>query len=294
MSVEAGLGRVTQACRAMSLNRTTFYKASKESARSRELREKIIDLSEEQPRYGYRRVTALIRRSGEQINGKRVQRVRRSEGLQVRKRQRRTRRLDANCSERRRATRVNEVWSWDFVHDMTEQGSRFRILSLIDEYSRRCLMLRPGWSMRSQDVICLLEEAIAIHGEPAHIRSDNGPEFISYAIQDWLGENDIETLYIKPGAPWEQAYIESFHDKLRDECMNRELFGSLREAVVILGEWQQEYNERRPHSALGYQTPSEFTRRCNPRLRSDFVLPPLGVAKPERNTKQKTNAELHF
>ncbi len=278
----------------MSLNRATFYKTSLESDHSRELRKKIIDLSEEQPRYGYRRVTALIRCAGETVNEKRVQRVRRREGLQVQKRQRKTRRLSSAGSERRRARRTNEVWSWDFVHDMTEQGGRFRVLSLIDEYTRRCLMLRAGWSMRSQDVISNLEEAIAMYGAPEHIRSDNGPEFISYAIQDWLKDKAIATLYIKPGSPWEQAYIESFHDKLRDECTNRELFGNLREAAVILEEWRQQYNETRPHSALANQTPSEFAARCNPRLRSDSVLPTLGVAKHGRHTKPTANAELHL
>ena len=294
MSVEAGIGKISQACRAMNLNRTSYYKAPNPSARSRTLRTQIIELSEDQPRYGYRRVTALIRRSGEEVNPKRVQRVRRQEGLQVRKRQRRTRRLGKGALERRRASTINEVWSWDFVHDMTEQGSRFRVLSLIDEYTRRCLVLRAGWSMRAQDVIDILEVAIATFGSPKHIRSDNGPEFIAYAIRDWLSEQRIGPLYIKPGSPWEQAYIESFHDKLRDECTNRELFGSLEEAQVILEEWRKAYNESRPHSSLEYQTPEEFATLCNPRLRSDSVLPPLGVAKQERDTKQTTNAELHF
>ena len=147
-SVEAGLGKVSQACRAMSLNRTSYYNAPNPSTRSRTLKTQIIDLSEDQPRYGYRRITALIRRSGEEVNPKRVQRVIRQEGLKVRKRHRRTRRLGTEALERRRASSINEVWSWDFVHDMTEQGSRFRVLSLIDEYTRRYLVLRAGWSDR--------------------------------------------------------------------------------------------------------------------------------------------------
>lgn len=278
----------------MRMNRTSYYKASKQSDRSRALRDQIIDLSEDQPRYGYRRVTALIRRSGVEVNAKRVQRIRRQEGLQVRKRQRKTRRLGTGSAERRRANHANEVWSWDFVHDMTEHGSRFRVLSLIDEYTRRCLVLRAGWSLRAKDVIDILEEAIATYGSPKHIRSDNGPEFIAYAIQDWLGEQRIGPLYIKPGSPWEQAYIESFHDKLRDECTNRELFGSLQEARVILEEWRNVYNEVRPHSSLKYQTPEEFAALCTPRLRSDSVLPTSGVANPRESTKPITNAELHL
>jgi len=146
-------------------------------------------------------------------------------------------------------------------------------------------MLRADWSIRAQDVISILEEALAIHGTPKYIRSDNGPEFISYAIRDWLQERNIGTLYIKPGSPWEQAYIESFHDKLRDECTNRELFGSLREANTILESWRKEYNEGRPHSSLGYLTPNEFTDRNNPQLRLDSVHSPLGVAFEVRNFK---------
>ena len=278
----------------MQMNRTSYYKASKQSDRSRALREQIIDVSEDQPRYGYRRVTAMIRRTGAEVNPKRVQRIRRKEGLQVHKRQHKTRRIGPRTAERRRASHANEVWSWDFVHDMTEHGSRFRVLSLMDEYTRRRLVLHPGWSLRAKDVIDILEVAIATHGCPKHIRSDNGPEFIAYAIQEWLAEQRIGPLYIKPGSPWEQAYIESFHDKLRDECTNRELFGSLQEARVILEEWRKVYNEARPHSSLKYQTPEEFAAFCNPRLRSDSVLPPSGVAKSRGSSKPITNAELHL
>jgi len=292
MCLESGLGSVSQACRAMELNRSFYYKLSQECSRSKELRQLIIKLSEAQPRYGYRRIAALLRRLGHDVNPKRVQRIRRQEGLRVLKRQRRTRRVSPHNPERMRATEPNEVWSWDFVHDMTEQGNRFRVLSLIDEYTRRCLMLRADWSIRAQEVISILEEALAIYGTPKYIRSDNGPEFISYAIQDWLEERNIGTLYIKPGSPWEQAYIESFYDKLRDECTNRELFGSLREANTILEFWRKEYNEGRPHSSLGYLTPNEFTDRNTPQLRSDSVLPQLGGAFEERNIKQIIITEL--
>ena len=294
MSVESGLGTVAQACRAMTFNRSTFYRTSQERQESKELRGAIIDLSEEQPRYGYRRVTAVIRREGQVVNPKRVQRVRRAEGLQVRKKQRKTRRTGSGTARRRRAERRNEVWSWDFVHDMTEQGSRFRVLTLIDEHTRQCLAIRAGWSLRAGDVIATLEEAISIHGRPENIRSDNGPEFIAYHVQDWLESHSIGTMYIKPGSPWEQAYIESFHDKLRDECMNRELFSSLTEASTILEEWRQEYNEHRPHSSLGYRTPGEYARLCNPHLRSGIALTPMGIANHRRNHQPKTPAELQF
>ena len=196
--------------------------------------QEIVELSQKHPRYGYRRITALLRREGFEVNAKRVQRIRRAEALQVSKRQRRMKRLGVSTSERRRAVRVNDVWSWDFVEDQTEQGSRFRILTLMDEHTRQCLATHVGWSIRAVDVITVVEAAFERYGRPGHLRSDNGPEFIAYAIQDWLKENEVKTLYIKPGSPWENGHIESFHDKLRDECLNRELFGSLLEAQIIL------------------------------------------------------------
>jgi len=259
--VEEGLGRAAQACRAVGLARSSYYRASGVSAQSQEKKRRIEELSERHPRYGYRRITALMGREGMAINAKRVQRVRRSEGLQVSRKQRRMKRLGLSTAERQRAAENNAVWSWDFVEDQTENGSRFRMLTLLDEHSRRCLAVHAGWSIRAVDVITIVEAAFARYGKPQHLRSDNGPEFIAYAIQDWLEKNGIKTIYIKPGSPWENGHIESFHDKFRDECLNRELFGSLREARVVIESWRCEYNQRRPHSSLGYQTPEEYAAR---------------------------------
>jgi transposase InsO family protein len=160
--------------------------------------------------------------------------------------------------KRLKAQRRNEVWSWDLIHDQTEQGRILRMLTLIDEYTKEALAIHVGYSIRAVDAITVLEAAIECYGAPKHVRSDNGPEFIAKAIQDWLRDQQIKTLYIEPGSPWEQAYIESFHDKLRDECLNREIFPSLAETRIILEGWRVEYNEQRPHSALGYLTPVEF------------------------------------
>lgn len=281
MIVEEGLGCTAQACRALGLRRSSYYRMSRRDASGVALERRIVELSEKHPRYGYRRVTALLRRDGEQINAKRVQRVRRAEGLQVRERQKRMRRVGESSAERQRAERVNAVWSWDFVEDQTENGTRFRILTLIDEYSRRCLAMHVAWSIRAVDVITVVEAAMQGYGKPERIRSDNGPEFIAYAIGDWLEAGQIGTIYITPGSPWEQAYIESFHDKLRDECLNRELFGSLREAQVILEQWRLEYNEERPHSSLGYQTPMEYALLATNRFDGGYAPPnpaPLAAA----------------
>lgn len=260
--IETGVGTTAQACRALGLARSSYYRNSTLSQESRQLHGQIMDLSQKHPRYGYRRVTAVLRRRGREINAKRVQRVRRQEGLQVSRRQRKLRRWGVSTAQRQRASQTNEVWSWDFVEDQTENGTRFRVLTLIDEHTRQCLATHVDWSIRAVDVITVVEAARARYGTPRHLRSDNGPEFIAYAIQDWLKEKNVQTIYITPGSPWENAYIESFHDKLRDECLNREIFGSLWEARVVIEQWRLEYNTERPHSSLGYRTPAEFAGRA--------------------------------
>ena len=234
MSVQENLGKVAAACRALGLSRSSYYRNGRSSLESRRIRKEVLELSEKHPRYGYRRITALMRREGFEVNGKRVARIRREEGIKVSKKQRRMKRLGVSTAERQRAERPGQVWSWDFVTDQTENGSCFRILTLLDEDTRQCLAIHPAWSIRAVDVITVVEVAIARYGVPEHLRSDNGPEFIASCMQDWLKAQEIKTLYIKPGSPWENGHIESFHDKLRDECLNRELFGNLQEARVIL------------------------------------------------------------
>lgn len=273
--VEQGKGTTAEACRALDLQRSTYYRNGTMSLERQKLEQTIVDLSEDHPRYGYRRITVLVRRHGEVVNAKRVQRVRRDRGLQVRKKQRKLRRTGLSTAERQRATHANHVWSWDFVEDQTENGTRFRILTLIDEYTRECLAMHIAWSIRAVDVLASLAEAMGRYGAPEHIRSDNGPEFIAYAIQDWLQEKQIKAIYIEPGSPWENGHIESFHDKFRDELLNREIFGSLLEAKIVIGQWREEYNGERPHSSLGNKTPNEFARtaRACTRFRSGFALP---------------------
>lgn len=299
--VEQGLGITAQACRALGLARSSFYRSPVQCPESRELQADIVEKSGQHPRYGYRRITAVMRREGTCVNPKRVQRVRREEGLQVRKKQKRTRRTGVSTAERQKAVRPNHVWSRDFVHDQTMRGSRFRILTLIDEYTRELLALHAGWSIRAEDVIEVVNQSSQVYGCPEHIRSDNGPEFIAYAVEDWMKAGKIQSLYIRPGAPWEQAYIESFHDKLRDECLNRELFGSLAEARVILAQWKREYNEQRPHSSLGYRTPREVAQ-SHPRSGRDSgsdeyggthsrLYPALDLTK-QPDTNQLTPAGL--
>ena len=286
---QEGLGRKAQACRALGLARSAAYRLPCERVESRRLRKEIVALSQRHPRYGYRRITALLRRDQWNVNPKRVQRVRRQEGFQVSKRQRKMRRMGTSTALRQRATRPNQVWSWDFVEDQTERGSKLRMLTLIDEYTRQCLAVHVAWSIRAVDVITVVEAAMVRYGVPEQLRSDNGPEFIAYAIQDWLKANEVKAIYIKPGSPWENGHIESFHDKFRDECLNREIFGSLLEAKVLVEQWRIDYNTNRPHSSLRYQTPQEVADRWQTALRASPCAP---SASTSRNINNRT--ELHF
>ena len=281
----------TAVCRALGVPRAAFYRPPQRSRPSRELEQRIVELSEQHPRYGYRRITALMRRAGACVNPKRVQRVRAEGGLRVRKRQRKARRLGLSTSERQQVTHPNQVWSCDFVHDQTASGAGFRIFTMVDEYTRECLAMRAAWSHGSKDVIAVIAEVMARRGAPGHLRSDNGPEFISYAIRDWLESSRIGTLAIRPGAPWENPHIESFHDKLRDEFLNRELFDTLRGARVALGGFQREYNTLRPHSSLGYLTPVEFAAKRKAELRSAPILASPRLANPIQTT-QSPNQSL--
>lgn len=290
--VEQGKGSVAQACRAMNLNRSTFYVKSEVSETSQQKRKRVIELSKENPRYGYRRITALLKRENEPMNAKRVRRIRGEEGLQVRKRQRRLRRVGPTESKRRVATYPGEVWSWDFVSDQLANGSRFRILTLIDECTRQCLALHAGWTIRATDAMAVIAEAMATYGVPAHLRSDNGPEFIAYQLQDWLKAKQINTLYITPGSPWEQAWIESFHDKLRDELLNREWFTGLLQTQCLLNQWRREFNEDRPHSSLAYQTPEEFAAHHRSKINlpsGNRCVPPAALVAPQGGRHQSTS-----
>jgi len=225
---------------------------------------RMLELVRAHPRYGYRRIWALLRREGWRVNRKRIHRLWRREGLKVPRKQRKKRHLghSANSCARRPAEYKDHVWAWDFVHDRTRNGRPLKWLTLVDEYTRENLALEVGRGMRAEEVIDVLAELFTVRGVPKHIRSDNGPEFIAQALRDWLPRSGVQTLYIAPGAPWENAYSESLNSRLRDELLNRELFTSVLEAKVITEDYRREYNQRRPHSALGYQTPAAFAGRC--------------------------------
>ena len=218
----------------------------------------ITALATKYGRYGYRRITALLNKQNWQVNHKRVERIWRKEGLKVPKKQPKRGRLwlnDGSCI-RLRPEYKDHIWSYDFVTARTADGRAFRMLNLIDEYTRECLAILVDRRITSGDVIDQLFNLFILRGIPEHIRSDNGPEFTAKAIRNWLTKLGVKTLFIEPGSPWENGYIESFNGKLRDELLNREIFMTLTEAEVLIEQWRQEYNQVRPHSSLGYKPPA--------------------------------------
>lgn len=221
----------------------------------------MIELAQTYGRYGYRRVTALLRAKGWNVNKKRVQRIWTENGLKVPKKQRKRARLwdrEGSCI-RLRPERKNHVWSYDFMEDQTNNGRKFRIFNVIDEFTRESLMTRAKRNFKSSDVIDCLTELFIERGVPEHVRSDNGSEFIAAKVRIWFEELELKPLFITPGSPWENGYIESFNGKMRDELLKREVFYSLKEAQVMIEKWRRHYNTERPHSSLGYRPPAPET-----------------------------------
>ena len=266
-----------EACRVLKQWRGTqryvpLYRAD-EGALTRD----IIALASEYGRYGYRRITALLQARGWPIGKDRVQRIWRREGLKVPQKQRARARLwlnDGSCV-RLRPERANHVWSYDFVSAMTHDGRMLRMLTLIDEYTRECLAIRVARRLGRYEVIETLADVMLCRGVPEHIRSDNGPEFVAKELRKWLGSVGVGTLYIEPGSPWENGYCESFNGKLRDECLNGEIFYSLREAQVVIEKWRVMYNTLRPHSSLGYRPPAPAA--SSPGVPTNLISQPLAV-----------------
>ena len=233
---------------------------------------KIHELAVRRSRYGYRRITVLLRREGFRVNHKRVHRIWKAEGLSLPLRRPRRRRAGPAGEIVNKAEHPNHVWSYDFLEDRTERGGKLRILVIIDEYTRECLAVRIAPSIPARAVVDVLEWLFLSRGVPRYLRSDNGPEFVAKVVQQWLEKSGCRTIFITPGSPWENGYVESFIDKLRDECLNREIFRNGREAQVIVETWRQEYNNDSPHSSLGYLTPVEFARQYYGKDRGEGIL----------------------
>ena len=249
-----------RACEVLGQARSTQRYQPAEPDGEKALVKRMKELSAQHPRYGYRRVWALLRAEKFEVNKKRVHRLWRREGLKVPRRQRKRRRLghsDNSCT-RRRAEHPDHVWSYDFVMDETSDGRRLKLLPVVDEFTRECLAIEMERRLTAADVVATLRYLFELRGPPRFVRSDNGPEFVAEAVKAWLKNSGCGTLYIEPGSPWENAYVESFNGRLEDELLNREEFATVREAKVLVEDHRLQYNHRRPHSALGYMTPAAF------------------------------------
>ena len=247
-----------RACAALGQHRSTQRKAPRGRADEARLTADIIALARAYGRYGYRRITALLNDAGWDVSVSRVGRVWRREGLKVPGKQPKRRRLwrtDGSCI-RLRPERPNHVWAYDFVEDRTSDGRTYRMLNIVDEFTRECLAIRVARRLNSMDVIETLADLLLLRGVPGHIRSDQGPEFIAQAVKNWIGAVGARTAYIERGSPWENGYVESFNGRLRDELLNGEIFTTLREAQIVIEGWRQHYNRVRPHSSLGYKPPA--------------------------------------
>lgn len=256
-------------CRVLAQPRATQRYKKRVAEDEEILTTRMVALASEYGRYGYRRITAMLRWEGWRVNHKRVERLWRREGLKVPAKQPKRGRLWLNDGSivRLRAAFPKHVWSYDFMEDRTHNGVKFRILNVIDEYTRECLAVRVARSLTHQEVIEVLTKLFCDRGVPVHIRSDNGSEFTANRVRQCLKRLEVKPLYIEPGSPWENGYIESFNGKMRDELLAREIFYSLKEAQILIEMWRRQYNTIRPHSALGYRPPAPAA----------FVLQPVQV-----------------
>lgn len=247
-----------RACAALGLSRSVFRHNVRQKPDEEKLRRDIIRLAGMYGRYGYKRITALLRAEGWIVNHKRVERIWREEGLKVPKKHPKKGRLylnDGSCI-RLKPCWKNHVWSYDFVADRLSSGRKIRMLTVLDEYSRKSLAIRVDYKLKADDVLDVLSDLFMTEGIPDYIRSDNGSEFTALHLREWLKALDVKTAFIEPGSPWENGYNESFNGRLRDELLNGELFYSLKEAQVIVENWRNHYNQIRPHSSLGYRPPA--------------------------------------
>ena len=254
-----------RACKVLGQYRSVQRHQAKPRDDEALLTQAVIFLATKYGRYGYRRITALLKQEGWRVNHKRVERIWRREGLKVPQKQPKRARLwlnDGSCV-RKRPEYKNHVWAYDFVMDRTHNGKRFRMLTIIDEYTRECLAIKVDRKLNSTHVVDTLLDLFVMHGVPDYIRSDNGSEFTARVVRGWLKKLKVKTLFIEPGSPWENGYNESFNGKLRDELLNGEIFYTLKEAQILIEQWRKEYNTVRPHSSLGYKPPAPETIALN-------------------------------
>ena len=286
--VAAGMCSGRAVCRYLGLSRSTFrYRGHPATPAEEQLGKDLLALSQKHPRYGYRRIAALLRRKGWRVGKRHIQRLRRDAGLRVPPTKRKLVRRGVSTGLPTTATHKNHVWTWDFIADATVRGGALRMLTILDEHTRECHVLRAERALKSADVLHWLQKAVEQHGAPEYLRSDNGSEFIAKIVQRWLKDNGIKTIYIEPGSPWQNGFVESFHGRFRDECLNREQLWTLTEARVVVGDYRREYNQERPHSRLGYESPAVFAARSCP------SPAPVGLRPPSAGDGQRTNKNIN-
>lgn len=255
--VASGVASQRRVCLTLGVPRSSVRYKPKRREGEESLRERIKKLAKKHSRYGYRRIWATLRREGREVNIKRVHRLWREESLQIRRTPRKKRHAPVG-EVTQKAQYPNHVWTYDIVHDSTEKGKPIKVLNVLDEYTREALAQEVEPSISAAKVVSTLRWLFLLYGPPEYIRSDNGGEFIAGAVKEWLNTSGCTTIYIEPGSPWENPYIESFNGKFRDECLNREVFINGAHARAVIENWRMEYNTQRPHSSLGYLTPAEF------------------------------------
>jgi len=270
-------------CAVLGFSRTSArYKKKRQDDEA--LRERLRELAAERRRFGYRRLAVVIRREEDaRVNMKKIYRLYREEGLAVKRRRRGRKRATGTRQPLPRATALNAVWSLDFMSDALSDGRRFRLLAVMDQCSRECLALVPDTSLPGGRVVRELDKLVAQRGRPKVIVSDNGTEFTSRAVLAWASEQKITWHYITPGRPCENGFTESLNGRIRDECLNEHWFTSLDEARVLIRAWQKDYNENRPHSALGWSTPREFAQQQS-RMESPGAMAPGPLTRGQEPT----------
>jgi len=263
---------IRRACRLLSVARSTLGYESVFARRDAPVIGAMRELAAQYPRFGYRRIRVFLARQGHAMSPGRAHRLWRHTGLQVPRRRPR-RRIATGRPRPLAPSRANEVWAYDFVFDACASGQTLKCLTVVDEFTRECLAIDVGSSIRSARVIEVLSKLVSVRGAPRFLRSDNGPEFVSHAILQWLSEEaKIETALIDPGKPWQNGANESFNGKFRDECLAMQWFQNRAEARVLIEAWRREYNCVRPHSSLGNLTPVEFAARCSTTQQTEAVL----------------------
>jgi putative transposase len=262
---------VRRACALLSVARSTLGYESRLAKRDAPVVGAMCELAAQYPRFGYRRIRVFLGRRGMPMSADRAHRIWRCAGLQVPRRRPR-RRLATGRPRPLAPSAANQVWAYDFVFDACASGQMLKCLTVVDEYTRECLAIDVGGSIRSQRVIEVLSKLVSVRGSPRYLRSDNGPEFISRAILRWLSEANIETALIDPGKPWQNGSNESFNGKFRDECLGLQWFANRTDARVLIESWRREYNSVRPHSSLGQLTPAEFAERSRSMGKTEAVF----------------------